>query len=53
MDTRQHTEVDAQGLGRIDQRKPLGKGLTVGHPLTAGELDEEPESMRWSPPAAD
>ena len=39
---RQPDRADAEGLGCVHQRKALGKGLTVRHPLAARELDEEP-----------
>ena len=39
---RQPHRVNAQGLRGIHQREALGKGLTVRHPRTGGELDEDP-----------
>src|SRR2546428_5901578 len=41
--------VHAAGLGFIHQCKTLGKGFLLTHPVTTGELDEQPDLHARSP----
>jgi hypothetical protein len=41
--------IHSAGLGFIYQRKTLGKGLLLTHPITAGKLDKQPDVHARTP----